>query len=117
MTKKINQDRSKRRGPEPLSDPRNHCVSTRLNDSELTQLDSQRGSMARGEYLRCAALDELPPTIPEINREAWAELSRAASNLNQIAKAYNIDTRHSDWESVTKTLKEFRAALIGAQLK
>jgi hypothetical protein len=119
MAKKINESRAKRRGPEPLDDPRDHCVSSRLNDAELAQLDRQRGSLARGEYLRCAALDELPPTIPAINREAWVELSKAAGNLNQIAKRLNEERgiSESQFEKVVSELREFRSALIGAKLK
>jgi hypothetical protein len=56
------------------TDKRGHTVSVRLNDAELARLDSQRDAvqMQRGEYLRAAALHRLPPTIPEVNREAWA---------------------------------------------
>ncbi len=111
----FNDARKKRHGPEPLPDARTHCVSTRLNDSELKQLDMQRGRLARGEYLRCGALDELPPTIPTINRDAWVSLSRAASNLNTIGKAINQsdDVSHDE---IIQALKEFRAALIGAKI-
>jgi hypothetical protein len=112
----INESRRKRTGPVPLIDPRTHCVSTRLNDAELRQLDNQRGDMARGEYLRCAALDQLPPSIPAINQAAWISLSRANSNLNQLAKQFNIDTNDKNWEAVVSTLKTFRASLIGAKL-
>jgi hypothetical protein len=39
--------------------------------------------MQCGEYLRAAALHCLPPTVPALNREAWAELARLAANINQ----------------------------------
>ena len=89
----MNTDESKRRrrGPAPLdaTDKRGHTVSVRLNDAELARLDSQRDAvqMQRGEYLRAAALHRLPPTIPEVNREAWAALARTAANLNHRAPA------------------------------
>ena len=92
----MNTDESKRRrrGPAPLdaTDKRGHTVSVRLNDAELARLDSQRDAvqMQRGEYLRAAALHRLPPTIPEVNREAWAALARTAANLNQIAHRLNV---------------------------
>lgn len=110
-----NEDRKKRHGPERVDDPRNHCVSTRLNLSELDQLDRQRGQMARGEYLRAAALDVLPPAIPAINQEAWVHLSRAAGNLNQLARALNQNSDVSH-DEIIQALKEFRAALVGAKL-
>lgn len=117
---KVNLERKKRRGPEPL-DPRilrTHCISSRLNDLELIQLDKQRGLLGRGEYLRCAGLDVLPPMIPPINQSAWVQLSRAAGNLNVIGKALNQsgDVTHQEITQALQALKEFRAALIGAKL-
>jgi hypothetical protein len=84
-------DRAARRGPVPLpaADKRDHCVSARLNVRELAQLDAQRGRFQRGEWLRMAALDQLPPTVPEANARAWGELARLAANLNQAQAAIN----------------------------
>ena len=80
-----------RRGPKPLptDETRTHCVSVRLNVVELAQLDSQRGEMQRGEYLRVAALHRLPSVVPEINKNAWVELSRLSANINQYQAAIN----------------------------
>ena len=80
-----------RRGPKPLptDETRTHCVSVRLNAVELATLDSQRGLMQRGEYLRVAALHRLPPVVPEINKNAWVELSRLSANLNQYQASIN----------------------------
>jgi hypothetical protein len=116
---KINKTREKRRGPIPLSDPRTHCVSVRLNDEELFQLDNNRGKMARGEYLRCAALDKLQPIFPEINKEAWAELSKAANNLNQISKRLNgqgLSIPENGLAIIQNELAVFRSKLIGAKI-
>ena len=70
---------------------RDHCVSVRLNSDELRWLDDSRSlvGMQRGEYLRAAAVNRLPPTIPPINREAWAALARVGANLNQYQTAIN----------------------------
>ena len=91
------ESKRSRRGPAPLdaADKRGHTVSVRLNGGELEKLDAQRGAvqMQRGEYLRAAALHRLPPTIPEMNRKAWSELSRTTSNLNQIARHLNEGLR------------------------
>lgn len=101
----------RRHGPSPLdaSDKRTHTVSVRLNDAELALLDSRRGAvqMQRGEYLRAAALHRLPPTIPAVNREMWAELARTAANLNQIARRLN----QRSWGDGGRTCKA-----IGLQL-
>lgn len=89
----LDETKRRRRGPLPKDseDRRNHTVSVRLNPSELKKLDEQREkvSMDRGEYLRVAGLHRLPPTIPEINREAWSSLVRVSANLNQYQAAIN----------------------------
>lgn len=83
--------------------------------------------MSRGEYLRCAALGVPPSEIPELNREAWVSLSRAAGNLNQLAKRlavlFSIENDGGILDAlglvdtVKSELDEFRDALIGADLE
>jgi Bacterial mobilisation protein (MobC) len=116
MTEIINTARQSRRGRTALDDPRRHCVSVRLNRSELLMLNSKRGPMKQGEWLRCAALDKLPSVVPEVNQQKWLELARAAANLNQIARALHLFNGISTEEvdQVRKALTEFRAALLGA---
>ena len=101
------ESKRSRRGPAPLdaADKRGHTVSVRLNGGELEKLDAQRSAvqMQRGEYLRAAALHRLPPTIPEMNRKAWSELSRATANLNQIARHLNEGLR-GDGERIGQAL-------------
>lgn len=111
-------DRAARRGPTPLSadQRREHCVSVRLNAGELAALDARRGSFQRGEWLRMAALDKLPPTVPALNAQAWTELARAAANLNQIARALNAGEK-VERGGIRDQLNQFRAALIGADLE
>ncbi len=84
-------DRPRPRGPVPLSaaEKRGHCVSVRLNRGELAQLDAVRGRFQRGQWLRMAALGELPPMVPAVNAQAWADLARLAANLNQAQLAIN----------------------------
>lgn len=112
------ESKRRRRGPAPLdaADKRGHTVSVRLNDAELERLDSQRAAvqMQRGEYLRAAALHRLPPTIPEVNREAWIALARTAANLNQIAHRLNAGDALSLAE-VQATLDALRRDLIGVK--
>ena len=61
-----------------------------------------------------AALHRLPPTIPEVNREAWAALARTAANLNQIAHRLNAGDALPLAE-VRATLDAFRRDLIGVK--
>lgn len=108
----------RRRGPTPLAaaDKRGHTVSVRLNEAELAWLDEQRHrvQMQRGEYLRAAAIGQLPPSIPELNRTAWAALARTAGNLNQIAHRLNAGEALR-LDDVRAELAEFRRALIGSE--
>lgn len=115
----LDLSRLSKRGPTPL-DPlqkRDHCVSVRLNSDELFTLDAQRAQvqMQRGEYLRAAALHQLPPTVPAINREAWVELSRVGGNLNQLMRFINsneFDLQNFDIELVKADLGALRNAII-----
>jgi hypothetical protein len=111
----INENRAKRRGRTALDDPRTHCVSVRLNDEELAILNAKRGTMKQGEWIRCAALDKLPPIVPEPNIEKWQALARAAANLNQIARSLKDLKGISDeqFAQVRKVLTDFRASLLG----
>ena len=100
-----------------------HVISVRLNAAEAAALDEHRAPvrMQRGEYLRCAALHRLPPTIPALNREAWVTLARASSNLNQISRRQAESARGAPGpvpsaEEIAHELAEFRRALISANL-
>jgi len=106
-------DRAARRGPDPLpaSEKRGHCVSVRLNVSELAQLDAVRGRSQRGEWLRMAALDQLPPTVPEANVRAWVELARLAGNLNQAQVVINRGDAGTHQVELLEDLKQAVSAL------
>lgn len=121
----IDHSKAARRGPDvlPACELRTHTVSVRLNGAELARLDGQRAPvrMQRGEYLRAAALHQLPPTIPPVNHAAFVELSRSAANLNQVARALNAVARGAPEPApsvveIGAVLDDFRRALIGAQL-
>lgn len=107
-----------KRGPRPLlaDEKRNHCVSVRLNKQELADLDQGREKvkMQRGEYLRYASRGVIPKTIPEINREAWADLARLAANVNQQQAAINSGLATSTLES--GALKELYLAIQALRL-
>lgn len=106
------EKRGRGRKPIPEESKRKHPVTCRLTDVELEHVDRLRGSMSTGEWIRTAALGAPPRIVPELNRQAWLELSRAASNLNQLAKK-----SHFADVDITSELKKFRAALIGADLE
>lgn len=104
----------KKRGRRPAAEPRQHPVTCRLTDAELVRCDAARGELTRGEWLRIGALDSLPVVVPALNREAYAELARAAANLNQIAKRINGGDL-VELDQVRAELADFRLALIGAK--
>lgn len=49
----------------PEKEIRHHCISVRLNEEELILLDRKRGQYKKGEWLRMASLNKLPPVLPE----------------------------------------------------
>lgn len=98
----------------PDSERRTVSVATKLTDEEAAKLDQLRGQMGRGEWLREAAFKRAPSPIPEINRDAWAELSRVGGNLNQVAKKMNQGDE-VDAEQVRALLDQVRNALLGVR--
>ena len=115
---KLNFDRKSRRGHPKLTDNecRKNCVSVRLNEVELELLNHRRGALKRGEWLRMAALDQLPPAIPELNQKAWVELAKAAANLNQIAANLNHGEL-VDIQVIRDELIKFRNDLVGLNIE
>lgn len=104
----------RRHGPKPkqASEQRRHPVSCRLTDAELARLDALRGQVSRGAWMRLAALGKPPRIVPEVNKVAWADLARAAGNLNQITRAINEGRLPvKDVPSVGKAVMEVRAQL------
>ena len=107
--------------PKPADERRWHSVSCRLTDDELALVDARRGKVRRGEWLRLAALSKPPRIVPEVNRAAWVDLARSASNLNQIAHAINSGSLSStsDLASVLDGLRAdldaLRLAMIGGR--
>lgn len=95
-------------------DRRTHTVSARFNPAELHHLDVLSASVGlrRGEFLRVAALESVPPTIPELNKHAWIKLSKSAANLNQLARHINENGVQSDITEISNMLAYFRQILI-----
>ncbi len=81
--------------PRPPIDPdrlRVVQLRVRLTAAEAGDLASRAVAcrLTLGDFVRRASLGvPLPIPVPEINRTAWTELSRLASNLNQLAHAAN----------------------------
>ncbi|KEL09018.1 hypothetical protein [Escherichia coli] len=84
----------------PENEIRHHCISVRLNEEELIILDSKRGQYKKGEWLRMASLNNPPPVLPEINREAWIKLGSLSQDLNYLLS--HLDSKSPDSE-LTRT--------------
>ena len=63
---------------------RRYSVTVRLNEVELSKLNQSRGQLSRSCWLRSSALKQLPPSVPEINKEAWQELTGSLQKLNDL---------------------------------
>jgi len=109
----------------PISDNQSqslriHCVSVRLNKEELELLNSSRGDKRKGEWLRMASLQKLPPAIPAINIEAWQSLTTISQKLNKLIN--HLDTKSSNSEltkteifAIKKQIKELRSCLTASE--
>lgn len=98
--------------PKPPEEQRRHGISCRVNDAEIALIDQRRGKVSRGEWLRLAALSKPPRIVPEVNKVAWADLARAAGNLNQLARAINEGRWPvKDGPSAQATIMEMRAQM------
>lgn len=101
----------------PQNEIRTHCVSVRLNEEELLTLDNKRGQYRKGEWLRMASLNKLPPVLPEINREAWIKLGSLSQDLNHLLN--HLDSKSPDSEltrtelfALRRQIKTLQAYLI-----
>ncbi|MBO1588484.1 hypothetical protein GBM02_04110 [Yersinia pseudotuberculosis] len=100
---------------------RTHCISVRLNNTELQLLNTKRGSMRKGEWLRMVSLQKLPPVIPAINTKAWKALTDISQKLNRIAthidcKSKDSQLTHTELFAVKRQLEELRQHLLNADI-
>ncbi|WP_414826334.1 hypothetical protein [Yersinia enterocolitica] len=105
----------------PTEALRSYCVSVRLNIEELHILEVKRGPYKKGEWLRMASLQKLPPVIPEINTEAWKAISDISQKLNRIAthidsKSKDSTLTHTELFAVKRQLAELRQNLLSADI-
>ncbi|MBC3946232.1 hypothetical protein H8S21_12950 [Erwinia persicina] len=63
---------------------RKHTITVRLNDIELAKVNGSRNQLSKSCWLRSSALQQLPPSVPEINKEAWQELTGSLQKLNDL---------------------------------
>ena len=98
-----------------------HCVSVRLNNSELNILDQMRKQHAKGEWLRLCLLKTQPPVVPEINRAAWKIFGEINHRLNEIVNHLNAKQScnpltKTELFAVKRQISELRSRLLTADL-
>ena len=75
----------------PQGEVRKRTIGVRVNAAELDALQRKADSLGLplAQWLRKVALSRFVPRplVPEVNREAYAELAKLAGNLNQLARA------------------------------
>ena len=98
-----------------------HCVSVRLNNTELAKLNTLREHYSKGEWLRMASLQKLPPVIPAINTKAWIALTDISQKLNRIAihidgKSKDSKLTNTELFAVRRQIVELRQHLLNADI-
>lgn len=98
-----------------------HCVSVRLNNSELYILDQQRKQHAKGEWLRMCLLKTQPSVVPEINRVAWKMFGEINHRLNEIVNHLNAKQScnpltKTELFAVKRQISELRSRLLTTDL-
>ena len=116
----------KNKGGRPRSEAaRTTQIMVRLTPEEKARIHEIAGERGAAELMRSLALGRsprIPRPVPELNREAWLELSRAASNLNQLAHRANVGEVVASHElegaldECRQLLADVRRALLGGSI-
>lgn len=98
-----------------------HCVSVRLNNSELNTLDHERKQYAKAEWLRMCFMKNQPFVVPEINRAAWKTFGEINHRLNEIVNHLNAKQSYSpltktELFAVKRQISELRSRLLTTDL-
>ncbi|MBK0127060.1 hypothetical protein IAE30_25285 [Pantoea sp. S61] len=88
---------------------RRYSVTVRLNEVELSKLNQSRGQLSRSCWLRSSALKQLPPSIPEVNKEAWHQLTASLQMLNNLTSF--LIRRGSDAQPLSNEVDTLRLKL------
>ncbi|MDY7567487.1 plasmid mobilization relaxosome protein MobC [Pseudomonas sp. RTC3] len=87
-----------------------------FNGNEYLQLlgEAKRARMRPSSLVRQKFFATAPPpSVPDLNLDAWVRLAPAAANLNQIARYLNTGME-LDIAELSTILAEFRIALVCA---
>lgn len=100
---------------------RQRTIGVRLNNAEFDAIRRKADSVGipPTTWMRHAALSRmaLPPLVPKINIEAYGELARLASNVNQLARAAHegrVNVLPSQLAELLTAVQTLRLELLGA---
>jgi len=104
-------------------------LTVRLTDDEHERLRNlaHAARLQLAEFVRTAALGRevtaAAPSVPELNREAYSDLARLASNLNQISHNLHLGLHSQGREAelfdlltrVSMSTRALRSSLVGGE--
>ncbi|NIG14193.1 hypothetical protein [Pantoea sp. Cy-640] len=107
--------------PPTAENLRIHCVSVRLNNSELNTLNQERKQYAKGEWLRMCLLRNHVPVVPEINQSAWKMFGEINQRLNKLLNHLNAKQccsplTKTELYAVKRQIGDLRSRLLTADL-
>ena len=76
--------------------------------------EAKQARMKPSELMRQKFFNTAPLSVPQVNLKAWAKLSSASANLNQITRYLNSGMR-LDVDEVSRILAAFRMSLVCAR--
>jgi hypothetical protein len=100
---------------------RTHCVSMRVNETELAALlaDAQARHTKLGALLRASYFDQARPVVPAVNGEKWQALGQTLADLRALALKLNAGQLPGELRPVlgelTEQLHGLRAELAGEE--
>ena len=109
--------KSRKRGPDPIpvASKRENRLNVFFSDAEYSDLLSRvKRKSQLSSYVRRQAIagkTQLSVEVPAVNLQVYAELARAAGNLNQIARHLN-GGEAVDMMAIQQALEAFRQSLI-----
>lgn len=88
---------------------RRHTVTVRLNDIELAKVNNLRNQLSKSCWLRSSALQQLPQSVPELNQEAWHQLTASLQKLNDLTLFLN--RRGTDAQPLSQEVNALKVKL------
>ncbi|MBB1230300.1 hypothetical protein EPG66_23105, partial [Pantoea pleuroti] len=73
------------------------------------QINDLRNQASKSCWLRSSALQQLPPSVPEINREAWHQLTASLQKLNDLTSF--LSRRGTDAQPLSQEVNALKVKL------